>query len=552
MGRVPTATGGGHAPAAGGGRLALAALAALAASAVGSAWPATAWPVGAAVGAAGAATTTASTLVTTPARAATQQGLLDQDHLDISAMNHAIIGKTAPFIYATPGRGRPTLILVGGGSPYRLRDLVRQFPDAFASTGTGGVVLEIPMVVAPGAALEVSSATVPALYLRSDATGYAFIAAVHASISFDGTAAKPLVVSSLDPSTETADQDESDGRAYVVAEASRMTLDHVQVAQLGYLTGVSSGTAWIPYSSVPSAGSAVSSTFTGNYNGAYASGSPNLTFTDDRFVQSTNYGLCLHGSRDSRVTGSQAAGNGIHGIVVNDASSGVQVTSTSSDDNGGMGFFVTGSRLPDGRQANPSNDVTLDHVTAEGNLSAAVLLHGGKGQKVEHAIARDNEAGILVNGGSTGAVVRADRVIDSQAEAIEVSAGSGGASIEDNQIRGASTAIVSNLATPTAIVGNHVVGIHGSGIKVFGNLSKVTLRDNTVAGTGANPIYLNGVGTGSTEGIDAHQWITPGINWWIRPLEIALWSLVLVPPLLFWFWGRRRRAAVRAAREAQA
>ena len=92
--------------------------------------------------------------------------------------------------------------------------------------------------------------------------------------------------------------------------------------------------------------------------------------------------------------------------------------------------------------------------------------------------------------------------------------------------------------------------MQGAGLKLNGDEAGFTLADNALSGTGASPIYVNGQPTTTLEGATVRRWDVPGVNWWIRPLELSLWILILAPPLLLVGWGRRRRSKVRAAREA--
>ena len=91
------------------------------------------------------------TTTTTPAQAEAQQSHVDQDKLGISAMNHAVRGKSEPFIYADPGSVRPTLMLPAAAAPYDVAQLATKFTSAFSTLPGGGLLLDIPLEVADGA-----------------------------------------------------------------------------------------------------------------------------------------------------------------------------------------------------------------------------------------------------------------------------------------------------------------------------------------------------------------------------------------------------------------
>ena len=490
------------------------------------------------------------TTTTSPAQQQSQQALLDQDKLDTSSLNHALRGRTAPFIYAQPGTVPPTLVLPASSTPYEISTLATTFSSAFDPAPGGGVILEIPLEVGPGATLNVTRSSTPALYLRSTPTGYVHVTVVEGALDLAGTAAAPLTIASIDPSTYVSDSDTADGRAYISTEGGTMNLHHVHVSDLGYLTGVSSGVAWIPYAGTSPTGGATSSSFTGNYFGAYASNTRSFVASDDVFSGNVLYGLDLHDrTNDARITTSKAEHNGSHGFSLNRGCVGDQFTDVTSSSNGGAGFPINSNHTQGGQVAIPSSETSLTGVTAVGNLGAGVLVHGGHGNSVTGSTFRRNQAGVLVVGAATDAIVEHDVVTNSKGPAIEVAAGSTNATIESNRIDGATTGISSNEATPTTIAHNEVTGIVGTGIKLVGTQGELHLNDNRISGTGAAPIFLNAEPLTSFQGTTVVRWSVPGPNRWIRPFELALWALILIPPVLFFARGRRRKRSKLAAHQ---
>jgi parallel beta-helix repeat protein len=491
------------------------------------------------------------TTTTTPAQAEAQQSHVDQDKLGISAMNHAVRGKSEPFIYADPGSVRPTLMLPAAAAPYDVAQLATKFTSAFSTLPGGGLLLDIPLEVADGATLRIDSATTPVFDLRSGDKGYAFVAGIHATIELSGTAATPLHIGSYDPSTGRADQALANGRAYVAAEGSHMVLDHVEAADLGFFTGTASGMAWLPYGGVDASGSITSSSLTGNYFGAYSSNTTGFRVADSQFTDSTAYGFDLHDhAQDATITGTTATGNGSHGFNLNRGCTGTIIRDTSSSGNGGVGFLINANRSSPGHPSIPSSRNTLENVTASSNSGAGILIHSGTANVVRSSTVAKDHGGIIVVGQAKDTIVDANTVRPVSGPGIEISAGSTGAVITDNTVASGSTGILSNMATPTTITGNTISHIQGTGLKLNGDEAGFTLSDNSISGTGASPIYLNGEPTTKLDGATVHRWDVPGVNWWIRPLELSLWILILAPPLLLLGWGRRRRSKVRAAKEA--
>ena len=491
------------------------------------------------------------TTTTTPAQAESQQSHVDQDKLGISAMNHAVRGKSAPFIYADPGSVRPTLMLPGSPTPYDVADLATQFKSAFSELPGGGLVLDIPLEVADGATLRIDSATTPVFDLRSDDQGYAYLVGIHATIELVGTATTPLHIGSYDRSTGRADQDLATGRAYVAAEGSHMTLSHVEAADLGFYTGTASGMAWLPYGGVDASGSIESSSLTGNYFGAYSSNTTGFRVSDTEFADSIVYGFDLHDhAQDATITASTSTGNGSHGFNLNRGCSGTTISETTSSANGGVGFLINANRSSPGHPSIPSSRNTLENVTASANSGAGVLIHSGTANAVRSSTVTKDHGGIIVVGQAKDTVIDANTVRPASGPGIEVSAGSTGATITGNTVSGGSTGILSNEATPTTITGNSITKVQGTGLKLNGDEAGFTLSDNSISGTGASPIYVNGQPTTTLDGATVRRWDVPGVNWWIRPLELSLWILILAPPLVLVGWGRRRRSKVRAAKEA--
>ena len=502
------------------------------------------------VGAASSGTQQFVTTTTTPAQAEAQQSHVDQDKLGISAMNHAVRGKTTPFIYADPGSVRPTLMLPGSATPYDLTELATKFKSAFSVLPGGGLVFDIPLEIADGATLVVNSATTPVFDLRSDDKGYAYLAGIHATIELTGSATTPLHIGSYDSTTGRGDQHLGNGRAYVAAEGTRMVLSHVEATDLGFLTGTASGVAWLPYGGVDASGSIESSTYTGNYFGAYSSSTTGFRVTDSTFSDSTAYGFDLHDhAQGATITGATATGNGSHGFNLNRGCTGTTISNTVSSHNGGVGFLINSSRSSAGNPSVPSSNNSLTTVTASSNSGAGVLIHSGTGNAVRSSTIVKDHGGVVVVGQAKDTIVDANTVSPSSGPGIEISAGSTGAAITGNTISSGSTGILSNMATPTTITGNTISHIQGTGLKLNGVVSGFTLANNAISGTGASPIYVNGQPTTQLEGTTIHTWEVPGVNWWIRPLEVSLWILILAPPLLLFGWGRRRRTKVRAAKE---
>ena len=491
------------------------------------------------------------TTTTTPAQAEAQQSHVDQDKLGISAMNHAVQSKSAPFIYADPGSVRPTLMLPRSDTPYDVANLAGRFTSAFSTLPGGGLVLNIPLEVADGATLRIDSATTPVFDLRSDDKGYAYLVGIHATIELVGTADTPLHIGSYDPATGRADQNLATGRAYVAAEGSRMTLRHVEVADLGFFTGTASGMAWLPYGGVDASGSIESSSLTGNYFGAYSSSTTGFRVTDTEFSDSTVYGFDLHDhATGATITGSTSTGNSSHGFNLNRGCTGTIISDTVSSNNGGVGFLINANRSSPGHPSIPSNRNSLENVTTSSNSGAGILVHSGTANTIRSSTVSKDHGGIIVVGQATDTVIESNTVRPASGPGIEVSAGSTGATITGNTVTGGSTGILSNEATPTTITGNTITKVQGAGLKLNGDEAGFTLADNALSGTGASPIYVNGQPTTTLEGATVRRWDVPGVNWWIRPLELSLWILILAPPLLLIGWGRRRRSKVRAAREA--
>jgi|GEM_PF-1723340 len=482
------------------------------------------------------------TTTTSASQQQSQQGLLDQDKLVTSSLHHALLGRTTPYIYAVPGSIGPTLLLPASATPYDLSTLARNYPAAFEPGPGGSTILEIPLEVGPGATLVISSSTVPTLYLRSTHVGYAHITAVQGSLLFEGTATQPLRISSIDPATGHPDSSTADGRAYVATEGGVMRLQHVAASDLGFLTGISSGVSWIPYGGTQPSGGTSESSFRRNYFGVYASHARAFTASNDVFAGNVLYGLDLHDRTDAAVIShSTAINNGSHGFILNRGCLADRFVATRSAGNGGAGYLINSNHVENGQAQYPSSETLLSGVTASDNFGAGILIHGGHGNSVVDSTISGNEAGVLVVGRATGSTLHHNTVTASAGTAIEVAAGSSGAAITANHVEGAATGIFSNQATPTTIAGNVVTSILGTGIKLVGPVADMHLSGNKVSGTGAAPIFLNSEPQASIQGATVVAWTVPGPNRWIRPLELLLWGLILVPPLALFLWGRRRK-----------
>lgn len=460
--------------------------------------------------------------------------------------------QSGPLSVTIDGRNRKALVLRGGTDGeeperrYKLMQVAAQWPD-FAELTERGVLIRNTIIVCDGARLRAHSKVAAAVLLRSDATGFATIAAVGGSLTFTGTPHKPLTITTFDRRTGGPDLTQQDGRGFVIERGGRMTLTDTVAADLGFFTGASSGIAWmadLPRER-PALGSAIRAKFLRNYFGAYSSGAHALVLDRAEFRDNTIYGFDPHsGTNDSVVSNSIATGNGTHGIIFSKGCHRNVIRDTESSGNGRSGFVIDDGN-PDLGPIEGSDLNQLANLRADGNGDAGIIIEGGVGNRISSVSAHANRYGIWAKNGAIQTTVSDAAVTATAHSGIRLDPGTD-ADVQSVLVQDATTGV----ALSDAQASLHAVTIEGvaTGIRLTGAVN-ASYSDVTITGSGATAM-TGGLASGVTLGL----WELPEPSSLrarlaakaLHPLEMVIWSLILLPPALALLSSRRRAARRRS------
>lgn len=367
----------------------------------------------------------------------------------------------------------PTLLVAPRAEPWTLAELRERQPAAFADVGDA-LLVRANVEVPEGARLIVDSATTPDVRLLSQPSGFAAVIAKGGVLELNGTPDEPVRVTSWDAVAGERDTVTDDGRAFLLAWGGRMDMSHADVGHLGFGTGTTSGAAWRggrdepADPGEPAVGRVVDSRLHHNWFGAYTFEAEGMLFRDSTFAHNAAYGFDPHDlSNDFLVVGNVAHGNGRHGFIFSRGCDRNVLRDNVSYDNRGHGFMIDDGRSEDspvGEAARlPSDDNVLVGNHAYDNDGSGIEIEGGTGTVVEGNLLERNHVGVRVKNDASVRVAD-NRVVDSRLAGIDVMEDAGqvrvvgnevqggwaglslasadSAALEDNELRGSSTALV--------------------------------------------------------------------------------------------------------------
>jgi hypothetical protein len=449
-----------------------------------------------------------------------------------------------------------TLVLTPRGSAYSLADLLAL--NAAAVQPDGDVLLTQNVFVAPQAQLAID-APGARVRLRSNPSGFVSLVAWKAHLTLAGAEGTPLGVSSWDPGRNGADVDVVDGRAYIRDVSGDMQVQNVNVSDLGFWAGRTSGVAWTGSARTASTGSIVGSTFRANHYGAFASRGQGLSITRSSFTANTVDGVSLHRSTVATTIGaSSAQSNGRHGFSADQGSEDMTFTDVTAADNAAYGIFFSGTPLSAGRSAGGASLRAYGKVEIVGgwlrsNQQAGLRVVDGQDVAVSSTTASGNHDGIVLAGTIAPTTVQNTVVTGSHRLGISVSGG--WAEVSGNRVTGAQTAIHVRDAS-VAVTANVVARATNHAVSVIGAARGSSLVGNTISGRGPSGLdtyRLDPKVSVELSGNDIEGWTRDRDNWKYFSTFIPthkmllLWVVLLGLPMAFALTGRRRRVPVGTA-----
>lgn len=505
------------------------------------------------------ATGTANTTVASGER---QAALVTAEDDRLSRVTSGHLSTRKPYLLPA-GPGSPaTQVLTARAAPYTLASLERlgaaeQAPD-------GSWLLTHSVVVTRGAELRIQ-APGDTLHLSSGPAGFTSVIAFKGTIALGGEAGAPLTVTSWDPTTQAADTDLSDGRAYIRALGSRMDLNRTAVSDLGFWSGRTGGLAWTGNSSMPSTGSLAESVVRGGHYGVFTSRASALALTDSTLQDNELDGLLVHHDSDGlTVRNVTSTANGRDGFALVSGAQRITLTASTASRNAGDGFRIDGSprvaaSTPGGpdapptaaparaAEAPPSLTYTVQRCSATANADAGIVVSRADNVLITGNTVSGSGDGIVVRGPADAPQITGNTV-DAGGFAIAVRNGVTTAQLHNNNVR--SSAVGLHVLDSVADLGTNSVTASRYGVSLVGNVTGSSVIANRVSGRGlaaVDTVRLAPAATADVAGNDEDTWVTDRDNvaYWTgyaadHPL-LLLWLLILLIPLAARIWARRRR-----------
>lgn len=478
-----------------------------------------------------------------------QQQIFDKDVKLVNGIVADLRGHpaTAPFV---AGKGEQQVLVVPPRDRhYTLPELADDFPQVITQQPDGVFLLKHSLVTIDST-LQIGAPEVSRVLLRSDANGYAFIAPVRGSLVIEGTPQQPIGFASFNPETQQPDTVEADGRAYLRALGSRMTLKDAVLTELGYLTGAASGVAWMRYYGIRPTGGAQDTIFARNHFGAYSSAADALVFDRTEFRDNRVYGFDPHtDSNNLIVKDSIATGNGKHGIIFSEGCHDALIVDSQSSDNGGAGFFIDDGN-PDRGAIIGSNRNVLQNLTATNN-GVAVIIEGGTANVINGLTAVNNAYGVWIKEAAEQTAVSGISVTATLNTGVRLDPGTTRTAIAQATVDGVPVGLDIDNSTNNTVTNAMFVATN-NGLQLPGDQTGNTFHNVSLIGASWNPVVgTTGQPVDIPAGVDASAWREPPgtsvlatlIARVLQPLGLFIWLCLLLPPLLLWIPARRRRRA---------
>ncbi|MCB0104265.1 MAG: right-handed parallel beta-helix repeat-containing protein, partial [Caldilineaceae bacterium] len=255
---------------------------------------------------------------------------------------------TASYAIVEDAKKQTTIVVSGAGSTVTLPAIQSAVAVTSATylvdRGNGVWQLNVNLVIGNGVTLQLSPTTgVSELRLRSDSntfvkqrerildtdspdvldaisySTFVYLKAESGTIQIDH-----VTIYSWDESANAVDQDEINGRAYILAKyAATLNIRNADIGYLGSKDGESYGISWRDVGEESGAfitrvtGEVLNSKIHHNYYGIYTYQAENMTFRGNEFYENIRYGFDPHDySHHFVVEENVAHHNGAHGFII--------------------------------------------------------------------------------------------------------------------------------------------------------------------------------------------------------------------------------------------
>jgi parallel beta-helix repeat protein len=427
-----------------------------------------------------------------------------------------------------------TIAVSGAGATVTLADIQRAVAvtdTTYLSSSTNGLWrLNVNLLIGPDVTLNLAPAQgVNELQLRSgnnrglslaermaeraaDANSPDALAAIaystfvylkteHGTINIDG-----VKIYSWDEARQQVDEDESNGRAYILAKyAATLNIRNSDIGYLGSKDGESYGIAWRDVGEIGDAfitrvtGAVINSQIHHNYYGIYTYQAQNMIFRGNAFYSNLRYGFDPHDySHHFLVEDNVAYNNGAHGFIISRGCNNFVFRNNKAYAN-----FDPGSNLAHGFMLDPGGaDIDKPQVSSSANLlenneaynneGYGIRILGSSDNTLRDNYFHHNEMGISVDTDSDRNLFQGNRVEENRRYGFYMQENEANQLVGNAINRNGSEGIESRKTVGMRIAENTIQANGSHGVDISNGAQNNRLLRNTIRANNGYGLVVSG------------------------------------------------------------
>ncbi|MBB2975494.1 hypothetical protein FHX49_001060 [Microbacterium endophyticum] len=428
-----------------------------------------------------------------------------------------------------------TTVLAARAEPYTLSDLislgaVRQ-DEASVYTETRDIM------VRPGATLTIE-APGATLRVQSSSEGSVNLVSWGGDLVLRGSEKSPLTIIGWDETTEAADNDTTDGRAYVRVRNGTLTAENVTFDHLGYWSGRTGGIAVTATEPGLAHATLTNTQHLSLATGLFLSTVADATVTSATVDSSIRNGITVTGaSQDVTLDSITVTEAGRDAIAITRSSSTVAVVDATLTDAAQWGLRIDGSALASGPNSagygtERASGFTVTGTTIVGAGSGGIEANSTDDLTLDDSVVTAEGRALLLTGPAETNSVTNSRFVSTSSEGVALTGSITAATLSGNEISGVAVGALLVDAHAT-LSDNSITADLGHAIELSGD-ARADVSDNTFSGTGQGAVAVLDTAQAAETGNDASEWRfqLDAITWLNAHPMAWLWGLVLVIPIV--------------------
>ncbi len=440
------------------------------------------------------------------------------------------IPQSATYSIVTDNRRQTTILVSGAGATVTLADIqsaVAMTDPTYLTNPANGIwYLDVNLVIGKEVTLNLApSYGVNELQLRSgsnrllsqaeriaDANApdapaaiaystFVYLKAESGTINIDN-----VKIYSWDNPSEQVDEDESNGRAYILAKyASTLNIRNSDIGYLGSKDGESYGISWRDVGETDDGfvtrvtGEVINSKIHHNYYGIYTYQAQNMTFRGNEFYSNIRYGFDPHDySHHFTVEENLAYNNGAHGFIISRGCNNFIFRNNRSYDNAdpgsnlAHGFMLDpGGADIDKPQVSSSNNL-LENNEAYNNEGYGIRILGSSDNTLRNNHFHGNEMGISIDTDSDRNLFQNNRLEENRKYGFYIRENQGNQLLANQVNRNAGEGIEIRKAVDLLIEENTISANGSHGVDMSDSAKNNLLVRNRIENNGGYGISVSG------------------------------------------------------------